>query len=169
MFTAAYIESACCLLFHDSMRDRITIDENIVAIKEAIDCMSLLVQKGPVPAITMTLAQLLSELETVKTLVNTPDYAPAALMRSASTFVASDPMRMVGGQGAAMHLGPTMLQDFIQQPYASQLNPNTQDLDWEILWSSLGTDPNMFSTFAPDLGEFFNLPPPPLDQEHNIS
>lgn len=149
------------------MRDRTAIDENVVAIKEAMDCLSTLVQTGPVPAITQTLSQLMSELETVKTLETTPNYASSnALRRLPSAFAASDPMRMGGLQGANVDLGQTAIPpDFAQQPGAGALSLNTPDLDWESIWSSMGTDPNMFSSmFAPDLGEFFNPPPPPPGQ-----
>ena len=122
--------------------------------------------EGPVPAITQTIAQLLSELETVKTDDTTPDYASPALRRLPSTFAASDPMYMTSAQGANMDIGQTALPaDFATQTQTGGFgfNPNMPDLDWESIWSSV-QDPNMFSTntlFAPDLGEFFNPPPPP--------
>ena len=44
VFTGAYLESACCLLFYYSMTDRSTIDDNIAALKEAIDSMGRMIQ-----------------------------------------------------------------------------------------------------------------------------
>ena len=121
--------------------------------------------EGPVPAITKTIAQLLSELETVKTNDATPDYASPVLRRLPSTFAASDPMRMTSAQGASMDIGQmTLPADFATQPQTGgfQFNPNMPDLDWESIWSSV-QDPDTLSSslFAPDLGEFFDLPPPP--------
>lgn len=145
------------------MRDRSSIDENVRAIKEGLDCMSTLVQTGPVPAITQTLTQLMTELEMVKTMETTPEYASNALRRLPSTFASSDPVRMVGLQGANVDAGQTNVpSDFVQPSGAGQFNINTPDLDWESIWLSVGTDPNMFSSmYATDLGEFFNPPSTP--------
>lgn len=62
VFSASFLESACCLLFYDAMRAQDSVDTHIESLRKATDCFAAMIGKGPLPSITHTAQRLLREL-----------------------------------------------------------------------------------------------------------
>lgn len=154
VFSASYVESACCLLFYDSQGDHRTLDTNIACMNEAIDCLSNMVRTGPVSGVISTLQQMLVELEQVKrtgslslpfsrNVMVTPKQPPVTdIQRNEEVPPNTD--------GALS----TQRQTFLI-PLNAKFGADIFDMDWSHTLPFMGVEHDQ-DLFALDLGGYFN-------------
>jgi hypothetical protein len=156
VFSASYVESACCLLFYDSRRDHRTLDTNIACMNEAIDCLSNMVRTGPVPGVISTLQQMLVELEQVKR----TESSPLSLSRNAPV-TPRQPQETDVQNNLCTELPLSTDGPLPTQRQTSLLSFNAKygadifDLDWSHTLPFKGMEYDQDS-FALDIGGYFN-------------
>jgi hypothetical protein len=142
----AYIESACCLLFYDSFRDRCAVDSNAASLEEALDCLKKMVLNGPVPGVISTLEQMLLELGQAKA-SESSDLTMDGIERS----LARSSQHLEGQSFLQQWPLPDLSHDFNNGAYLT----STFNADWTEMqpFMDIGYDQNLF---VPNLGELFN-------------
>jgi len=143
------------------MRDHSTIGAHVVALEEALACLSKMISKGPIPVITRAIEQMLNETKRVKP----SDDASAITLPTPTSLNSRRPISTAFSSPAQLGYTPSVSASAMPQgrtestlqamamPFASgapsfegglpAFNLNDMDLNFDI--------------FSPDLGNYFDF------------
>lgn len=159
VFSTSYMESACCLLFYDSIRDHGAIETNMASIKEGLASLGQMLDIGPIPGIISTLKQLLTELEQVKS-------------SESNSLTVSEPLGLIPrvrnsndiASAMSMESSLSAMEPMMPVPRQPQFVTGLQhesgllDMNWPPFFSYDNRDLDQ-SLFAPNLTDYFNPGP----------
>lgn len=175
------MESACCLLFYDSLADHRAIDTNVRSMKEAMECLASMVDTGPVPGVMATLQRMLYELEHV---VNRNAASSLSISAGNATTTAGqqrqqqqyggttraqettrprDPAADVATAAAAAAVpGIPGIPDIALLPHIES-GTDQFCMDWSHTLPSMNNLLDDDDLFGPDLGDYW-IPPRPYNR-----